>query len=191
MAVLRVGGIPADWACADLRDFFAPEIEREVFSCFHFVRAPDAHSSGSLCALAAMADADALRALIAKYAGRPWSESAAERVCRLEPCRALLAPASSARDGRADRFRTRAQRRERGAVREGGSPRASELCAPSWLPRGNVGSSAAELRAAVAHCRLSARDISQLGLEFALGSAALSRRGARSCLLYTSPSPRD
>lgn len=173
---LRISGIPPDWVCADLREFFAPEVERQAFACFHYLHRADpaAAAAGLCCASAALDDVEEARALVLKYDGRPWSESSGH-LCRLEPIELLRHGPTQPTP--ASRFRRRAQRREEAAAGAGGDSIARwELCPPSWLPRGNVGSSTAELRAALATCRLSARDLSALGLECTplVGGAALS-----------------
>ncbi|KAJ1619011.1 hypothetical protein T492DRAFT_1089064 [Pavlovales sp. CCMP2436] len=177
--------------------FFAPEIEREWFECFHFVHRPCLDGPG-LSALAKLASDVTLHLLVAKYNGRPWSESRPDQTCRLVPAdTATLQPAAqaeapsappSAPQAPSDRFRTRAQRREEaesgrlgpGSVLGPGSSLApAELRPPAWLPRGNVGSSTPELRVALANCLLSAVDIVSLGLEFALTVAAATAWFAR------------
>jgi hypothetical protein len=183
--LLRATGIPEEWVCADLRDFFAPEIARGVFSCFHYLRRPDP-DGGGMCAVARLHDVACASALVAKYGGRLWSESNDKRICRLEHLHpsaigcapGLAAPAGEAArtDGagvaaRRERFRTRAQRREdalpggTGIESVAASIALAELSPPAWLPRGNVASTDAQLQHAIASCRISVRVLRALGLE--------------------------
>jgi hypothetical protein len=127
-------------------------------------------------------DAGAASALLQRYDGRPWSESRDDRVCRLE--RVPTMPVEPACEAAAaalsrDRFKTRAERRRElcealaaPALCSVGAP--LELSPPDFLPRGDVGSSNFELRAALDTAKLSARDLRSLGLDTSLASIAAS-----------------
>lgn len=174
MAPILVDSIPPSFACADLRDFFAPEVESGCyFDCFHFLKRPSPVTPGTLCAVIRTSSAARATQLRSKYEGRPWMEADDARICTFRELPEQLRVAERAAEARG-RFQTRAERRAAAGV--AGAGELPELRPPHWLARGNVGTCTRELRAAVASCRLPPSALVALGLDVGLSAWARPAR---------------
>lgn len=166
-----IGGIPPALTCADLRAFFAPEVEGEAFVCFHDRVAHPELGLRTVRCLVEEAHLDA----VSRYHGVPWVDGL-DAVCSITVC--ADAPAMRAADPvepRGRRFLTRAERRAEASKPQLARPPDSshpELPPPGWLPRGNVGTPTRDFRRCLAACRVAPRALRLLGLDTVVRPAA-------------------
>ncbi|CAE7755741.1 Gpatch3 [Symbiodinium sp. CCMP2456] len=144
MALLLIQGIPEQLHVPDLRAFFKPAVEGDLFSCFHFRRrqgATRATAAGGLTCLARAVSQDAAAKIISGYHGVPWKEVLVDAaVPRASRCLISQAPAQSKQTD------------------------VWELHPPPALPKGNVGTSRSAILSEIRSCRLPASVVKRLGI---------------------------
>eukprot|EP00439_Symbiodinium_sp_Y106_P053484 s1591_g7.t1 len=142
--LLLIQGIPEQLHVPDLRAFFKPAVEGDLFSCFHFRRrqgAARAAAAGGLTCLARAVSQDAAAKIISGYHGVPWKEVLVEAaVPRASRCLISQAPAQSKQTD------------------------VWELHPPPALPKGNVGTSRSAILSQIRSCRLPAAVVKRLGI---------------------------
>ncbi|OLP88158.1 putative protein phosphatase 2C 35 [Symbiodinium microadriaticum] len=143
MALLLIQGIPEQLHVPDLRAFFKPAVEGDLFSCFHFRRrqgATRATAAGGLTCLARAVSQDAAAKIISGYHGVPWKVLVDAAVPRASRCLISEAPAQSKQTD------------------------VWELHPPPALPKGNVGTSRSAILSEIRSCRLPASVVKRLGI---------------------------
>ncbi|CAE7400929.1 Gpatch3 [Symbiodinium natans] len=138
--LLLVQGIPEQLHVPDLRAFFKPAVEKELFSCFHFRRGRGTAARGLTC-LARAASQDAAVKVISGYHGVPWKEVLVDAaVPRAARCLISWAPSETKRTD------------------------VWELNPPPALPKGNVGTSRSAILSAIRRCTLPPSVVKRLGI---------------------------
>ncbi|XP_066494887.1 G patch domain-containing protein 3 [Tiliqua scincoides] len=167
-----VSGVPARLRSADLRCFFGQAVEAGAFLCFHYRHRPERPAGGpaaapaSCCCLAAVRPGWARR-LVRTYSGKGWAGAGGDALpgrCLVR--RVRLAPEH---DVGSFPYKTKKELQEKASKEtftQADLKRLPELNPPAFMPYGNVGTPLRVFLDLIRACRMPARAIKKLQLQF-------------------------